>query len=888
MRQLVLDAVALMPASFERRLRALVAPSSLRRSEVVLTPDPRSPDEKLLLRDLRYRSLRRQRPDTEGKTRLAYFSPLPPEKSGVSFYSEMLLPALARHYEIDVIVNQQPEPGDTDGYRVRSYAWFREHAGAFDRILYHVGNAEFHAHMFEAMETWPGVVVLHDFFLGHVVRHMDYQSPGYLASCLYAGSGYTELAPNVNDLHSEALIWAQPFNARVMRYALAVIAHSPYSRTLAAQYYGDDCRQAWHIIPHLREPAAPPERSSARLSLAIPTDAFVVCSFGHSTPTKLHDRILESWQASALREDDECWLIFVGELSGGAHGGLIRRLVRQSRNPRIRITGWTDSATFEQYLAAADVAVQLRSRSRGETSGAVIDCLNHGLATIVNAHGTMQDLPAEAVVRLADDFRNEELVAALEQLRGNDDLRRELGDTARAVIRRDHAPDTCAELYREAIEDSYREAEARWASLPDSSAAEDPESSACRDLLAGLAPQYPVPLKQKQLLVDVSAIVHNDLRTGVERVVRAQLLELIATPPAGYRVEPIYLQAWPEGWRYQYARGYGYFLLGVPGEPDPDEKVDFATGDILYMPDLNAHHVERAHEDGLFEGIRSRGVSVHTLIHDVMPITHPAFFPPGAGERHEAWLLAISSFSDQVICISEAVRRQYEDWLDRAQNQVQRHPPVVVNYHGADMEASRPSQGSSQRAEQMIQRLGKLPTLLMVGTIEPRKAHAEVLDACENLWRSGHDFNLVIVGSEGWKGLPESDRRNIPETVRRLDEHPQRSRKLFWPAEVTDEFLAQLYEHCDCLLAASHDEGFGLPIIEAARHGMDIIARDIPVFREVAREGALYFDEVQTLDAVLSEWLTRRDRASVAVGTIPARSWKENVSRLKRLLVEQR
>ena len=100
---------------------------------------------------------------------------------------------------------------------------------------------------------------------------------------------------------------------------------------------------------------------------------------------------------------------------------------------------------------------------------------------------------------------------------------------------------------------------------------------------------------------------------------------------------------------------------------------------------------------------------------------------------------------------------------------------------------------------------------------------------------------LVIVGNEGWM---------VDTLIERLLNHPQLGTKLFWLKGISDEMLLQLYEHCSVLLAASEGEGFGLPLIEAARKGLPLLLRDIPVFREVAGQGAEYFANNRSPDVI--------------------------------------
>ena len=150
----------------------------------------------------------------------------------------------------------------------------------------------------------------------------------------------------------------------------------------------------------------------------------------------------------------------------------------------------------------------------------------------------------------------------------------------------------------------------------------------------------------------------------------------------------------------------------------------------------------------------------------------------------------------------------------------------------------------------------------MVGTIEPRKGHAHVLDAFDQLWSRGLDVNLVIVGAEGWRHLRPNMRRVIPQIIARLRSHPEWGRRLFWVSRASDEYLEKIYATSSCLIAAAEGEGFGLPLIEAARHGLPIIARDIPVFREVAGEHAFYFagKDSDVLAEAIKQWLVLHER----------------------------
>jgi glycosyltransferase involved in cell wall biosynthesis len=183
-------------------------------------------------------------------------------------------------------------------------------------------------------------------------------------------------------------------------------------------------------------------------------------------------------------------------------------------------------------------------------------------------------------------------------------------------------------------------------------------------------------------------------------------------------------------------------------------------------------------------------------------------------------------------------------------------------------------------ADLVLEKLRARPSFLMVGTIEPRKGYLQIIAAFELLWAQGVDVNLVIVGAEGWKPLPDALRRTIPQIVQKLRNHPQRGKRLFWLESISDEYLDKVQASSTCLIAASADEGFGLPLIEAARHGVPLLARDIPVFREVTAGHAYFFPDdprPETVSKAVEEWLNLHRLGSHPQGdAVPYQTWRES------------
>ena len=213
-----------------------------------------------------------------------------------------------------------------------------------------------------------------------------------------------------------------------------------------------------------------------------------------------------------------------------------------------------------------------------------------------------------------------------------------------------------------------------------------------------------------------------------------------------------------------------------------------------------------------------------------------------------------------------------------------RRPSLHVVHHGADIGPAAATPAPSAKDAALLAQLAATPSFLMVGTIEPRKGHLQTLDAFEQLWREGEQVNLVIVGNEGWKPLPNAERRTIPKIVARLASHPELGKRLFWLKGIDDALLQQVYQASACLMASSEGEGFGLPLIEAAHYGLPVIARDIPVFREVGARQRLLLQRRRRRNRWLRRYVNglpcTRPGTHPRSETMGFQSWRENAEAL--------
>ena len=357
--------------------------------------------------------------------KVAYYSPLPPSRSGIADYSALLLPALEERIDVEVA-----SPGR-----------FRRSPKA-DVALYHVGNdPEAHGWIVEALRRRPGVVALHELVLHHLVAGITLargDAAGYLAAMERDhGLAGRLLAYGVLDNRIPPL-WETrpqdfPLAGEILRLAQGLVVHSRYVEegARAAGYEGPIAR-----IPH---PAWP------RDGLSRPQGQLIGC-FGHVNDSK---RIPQLYAAFArLRERlPGARLLLVG--------GASRRLAGLEPPEGVTREGYADEERLWSLIESCDVVVSLRSPTMGETSGTVVRALSIGKPLVVSDVGWFSELPDTVAVKVAPDEREvEKLAAELERLLGDDEGRATMSAAALQLAATEHALDRVADLYVAALEEA--------------------------------------------------------------------------------------------------------------------------------------------------------------------------------------------------------------------------------------------------------------------------------------------------------------------------------------------------------------------------------------------------------------------------------------------------
>ena len=375
--------------------------------------------------------------------RLAYFTPLNPQSCGISDYNEELLPYLAVHADIDLFLDGfQPTKGDLPAGQIFDYQKNPQALDLlknYDAAIYHVGNDyRFHYGTCTVAERYPGIVVFHEFvledtFLGRAREVGDIRL--YLDE-LEACHGSAERAraeasnrrgerPPQEDFPLEF-----PLNKRVAQSAEGIIAHSEWSRSRLAQIAPNiptmrinmpvkmidlALGQAWRRKDGLHRP----------LSIA---------SFGLITPDKALNETLQA--LAELKQDFDFHYTLVG--AENLYWDVRPLIARYDLNDRVTITGYVTLEEFERHIAGADIAINLRSHTVGETSASLCRIMGIGVPAMVSDIGWFSELPDDSVVKVSPAGKFSDLQARLRELLSASELRERIGERARDFILSEH------------------------------------------------------------------------------------------------------------------------------------------------------------------------------------------------------------------------------------------------------------------------------------------------------------------------------------------------------------------------------------------------------------------------------------------------------------------
>jgi len=371
--------------------------------------------------------------------RIAWFSPLPPVRSGIAAVNATLLARLDNSLAID----RFDEP------RAHEFVW-RHRRTPYDLTVYQMGNAACHDYLWAYLARYPGLVVLHDPRLHHARARQLLQARRFDEYRREFNYDHPHAVRDVAEYAVEGLggpiyyLW--PMVAVVVRTARVVAVHNARVAADLAEEF-PDARIETIRLGTSAAAADPSARARMRAALGVRNRGVLFFVFGKVTAEKRIDAIVRAF-ATLAAERPDAHLVVAGDTSDYPD------LTRQIASPaaaRIHVTGYLDDQTVDDYLAASDACICLRWPTALETSASWLHCLTAGRPTIVSDLAHTVDVPSSVALRVDLLSEDASLVEAMRALAGDEGLRGAMGEAGRAYWSAHHTLDAMADDYRRVL-----------------------------------------------------------------------------------------------------------------------------------------------------------------------------------------------------------------------------------------------------------------------------------------------------------------------------------------------------------------------------------------------------------------------------------------------------
>lgn len=362
--------------------------------------------------------------------------------------------------------------------------------------------------------------------------------------------------------------------------------------------------------------------------------------------------------------------------------------------------------------------------------------------------------------------------------------------------------------------------------------------------------------REKYIFYDKTNIFFSDAGTGIQRVANKVRNE-IQNVSSDYRIVDVYSK-----------KNKGYFYC------DNGKKIRVQNGDIFLGVDcaFSTLHSNKFYLDVIYK----KKVKIFFVLYDLIPLKFPEYaISKEFTKLFYQWLKDIVQFTG-IIADSNAVLEELKNFLAEEKIQHNNHLKLDYVHLGSDITDTAIGMDVGREIENK-----DTPTFLMVSTVEPRKKYDQVIKAFNILWKKKVNVKLEIVGRPGWRN---------EDTIALLENNEYLNQYFFWyKSGISDEKLVELYKACDAVIFASLSEGFGLALVEAAYYKKPLIVRDIPVFREIAKDSAFYFDTLSedVLAQKIFEWLELYKNDEAPVSNIEALTWNDCAQNIYNIITKE-
>jgi len=388
--------------------------------------------------------------------KIAYFSPLPPDRTGIADYSATLLPVLAQFADLTLYTDHPDLVTETltTQFPIRSTDSFQSSLkSGVDICLYQMGNnSQYHQTIYNKMNQNPGVVTLHDINLHSFYGDLYLKSDLVTEYCREMAFSYG--TAGLEHVHN-GLKGSHPFDVqkfplfgRVVRKNLGIVVHSQFAADQIKEQYPEAVIKTIPIVQ--KDPAHDNQisPSEAKEWLGFSPDTILLASFGYIASSKRIDVVLRAF-AKLHGRFPNLRFALVGQVVEGYNlHSLLEEL--NLNNDIVRVVGFAGNESFDNYLAATDIGINLRYPTLGESSATLLRLLALGKPVLVSNVDSFAELPETAVIKI--DIGAEELKQIEDQLTtliNDKSARQVIGSNAAQLVREQHIPDIVAQHYIE-------------------------------------------------------------------------------------------------------------------------------------------------------------------------------------------------------------------------------------------------------------------------------------------------------------------------------------------------------------------------------------------------------------------------------------------------------
>lgn len=372
------------------------------------------------------------------KPKLLYASPFPPQKSGISDYSQTLVYGLKEYFDVTLLIdNDKLEQQELyRDFNVKIYGKDKINFEAFEYKIYNIGNNPYyHSYIYDCAIKHPGTIILHDFILYYLVVGY-YQDKKKVYSKIYELEGAKgihlikkALKTNKKDfLEYKELAHLFPLNKEIANSNNLIIVHSQcnYNKLRKINEHAD-VKKINHISL-IRENEPIMDRKTLFKKYNIPSDSCIIASFGFIASTKLNSVICRVVAKLNQAIEKKVVYLMVGE------GTYADSLLGEN----IKKTGLVNINEFNSYISHSDLIINLRYPSMGETSGALIRALAMGKLCVVSNDAWFSELPDDVVIKLKNANIKDELRETISNFLNAPEKFKQLGKNAKAYIEKEH------------------------------------------------------------------------------------------------------------------------------------------------------------------------------------------------------------------------------------------------------------------------------------------------------------------------------------------------------------------------------------------------------------------------------------------------------------------